>query len=463
MLNPIALNRLCIIYLFCLLITSGCHLPTLDTPECSGPKPDAKFSLSLNNCDQPCPEVKISHTIVAGANYVWKLDGDIFERRPDFKSFNLSTPGPHEIRLVLTSNGGCVDSSSQFVTVSNIVRFKMVLPVSNANTTPLYATQKADGTYHCLYTQGAIMSVTASPQKAISTAFTFSTIATANQVISFNGGFALSRGTTGNQAEIELIPNSNFGSNKRPINFGSSNPSVGQGMTVTGTGQIAFTGSAFVAGKYTPGIAIVNSSNVVQGTPVALNPVVTGLTNHSGLGIVQRPSSSYFLTTFQQDPLGGTAASLLEVNSLGNLIGTVKSLSPLRFANKIIRLSGDFYALIGREGSSMYLIGINSSGNIAWTHPLTGWTSIRDLVFAPDGTIVVCGTKANALQGAKFSYNTSSASIVWDRTYNESTGSSAGVSVVNTSDGGFLFYGAYTNNGLTQPYLIKVDNMGNHQ
>ena len=465
MLNPVALNRLCIIYLFCLLITSGCHLPTLDTPECSGPKPDAKFSLSLNNCDQPCPEVKISHTIVAGANYVWKLDGDIFERRPDFKSFNLSTPGPHEIRLVLTSNGGCVDSSSQFVTVSNIVRFKMVLPVSNANTTPLYATQKADGTYHCLYNQGGIRSVIVNSNLLVGTSFQFTTAASSNYTIPYFGGFSVSR-SSGNQAEIEIMPSAQTASRRSAFYFGATNPSVGRGMCVNGSSNIAITGHATVSGKITPGFGIFSADAVALIAPKALSSIA-GLSNYGGVSIVERPSGNYFLTTFQVSPSLGADAQLLEVNASGNLIGSPKPLTPLKITAKIIRLDGDFYAVIGRENSSpdkFYLMGLNNSGAIAWKVQLTRWITISDLVYdTGDRTIIICGIRDGKMYGARFSYDNSSATLLWEMPYNETVGSSAGLSVVSTNDGGYLFYGSYTNSGLTLPYLVKVDKMGNFQ
>ncbi len=465
MLNPIALNRLCIIYLFCLLITSGCHLPTLDTPDCSGPKPDAEFSLSLDNCDQPCPEVRIAHTIVAGANYVWKLNGKILDRRPDFNSFNLSTPGPNEIRLVVTSNGGCVDSSSQFVTVSNIVRFKMVLPVSTANTTPLYATQRADGTYHCLYNQGGIRSVIVNSNLQVGSSFQFSTAASANSAIAYFGGFSVSR-SSGNQAEIEIMPSAQTASRRSLFYFGGTNPSVGRGMCINGSQNIVITGYATASSKTTPGFGIFNANAGVVSTPKILSST-GGLSNYGGTSIVERPSGNYFLTAFQLSPILGADAQLLEVNASGNLIGSPKSLTPLKIAAKIIRLDGDFYAIIGRENSSpdkLFLMGINNSGTMSWNVQLTDWTTVSDLVYdTGDKTITICGTRDGKMYGARFSYTNSNATLLWEKSFNESVGSSAGLSVGSTYDGGYLFYGSYVNSGLTLPYLVKVDKMGNYK
>lgn len=458
------MNKKQILIYFCFFCI-GCHLDRIPLTECLGTKPDASFTLSATSCDLPCPGIKITKPIVTGAFYTWLLDDKEYSKLPTPPDLTLTTPKSYELKLIISNDKGCKDSTVQFITVGNTTRFKLPLEVSTANCTPLYATQRSDGSFHCLYNQSGIKSVIVSPLKVLGTPVTFNTNATSNQVISFNGGFFIARENS-NKAETELARSTQGTSTARGINFGGTNPSVGQGMVVNGSGDVAITGSATVSSAFTIGFGVRSSDNLTDKTPpLSLSSAQTGLSNFSGLSIVQRPNNNYFITAYQLNPLGGTVARLVQVNATGGFISPTKLLEPLRFALKIIRLEGDFYALVGRENSSpdrFHLMGIDANGDVKWTTPLTDWTGVRDLVYnASDKTIVVCGTKSNTLYGAKFTYTTTSASIKWQFPYNESVGTSSGISVVNTIDGGFLFYGSYINNALTKPYLVKVDNNGN--
>jgi PKD repeat protein len=448
----------------CCLLLLGCHLEKLsDSTDCTGPKPKADFALSVGSCDLPCTNITITDQSENAKFYVWKVNGRQFStsRTPPAQSFSIA--GQQEIRLVVTSDGGCKDSIAKFVTVGSISRFKKIISeASTASVVALYATQRSGGDYHCLFNQNGLKSIIVTNDgRAIASPIPLNASISTSYVIPFRGGFVVSR-SNGNNAEVQLINASQTSPSSTPFHFGNATKSTGWAIaTGDGGNSLVLSGHRNEPTPLMPGFARFNTSLTVQGTPVVISDGTT-FNNFSGGAMVQRPNGTYLVAAYNLDLL--KPVQLITTGNQGaflSKIGLPLVTTPIR----MIQLEGDLYALIGRDGAALpnfYILILDGNGTVLASQPFTGWTSVRDVVHTSGNRVVVCGTKSGAMTAQKFGFASNAITRIWsaDISYNESVGSSNGISVSNTADGGLIFYGHYINGGLSLPYLVKTDAEG---
>lgn len=441
------------------LFAFSCHLDKdIDTNPCIA-APRAVFETSPSDCDLPCP-VTITNTSdgLLIDSYYWYFDGVLgsTDRNPD--PIVYESPGNHTIKLVIEA-GECRDSTTVIVAVSNSSSFKRSLGLEAS--TVYGATERPDGSFHCLYFNGFVQSVIVDllgmPDNSISLS---SASLIVNKTAPYNGGFLLS-GFNGNAAKVALVnADQQLVSNyTREFQFGTgSTSSTAQGVIMNTLNEVTATGYRKTAVPYRPGL-------VRASTTSTTSPLIgsASLDNYGGISIVQKPGGSdYFITANLLSPLGGSDAVLIESSQNGNWNNT-ENLSPLNFASKIIPLNGGGYAVAGRNSNTgkVYVLGRKADGTSAWQRELP-FTAIGDLTNSADGQVVVCATSGNALVIAKFPASNGT-TFTWQHPFTETGGGIEGVSIIRTSDGGYLVSGKYDNAGKPEFYLIKTDSAGNTQ
>lgn len=438
-----------------------CHLePLEDTDPCSDLNAD--FTLSAATCELPCNTITIKKEKIDGAAYEWQLDGvkisELQEPTADQLSQKLTTPGKVYTLKLIVRRGTCEATQTKTLTVGSVLRFSLPLANLVGNVEPLYATQLSNGNFHCLYFRQneGLRSVTITPSKTVGTPSPIYNTSSAyqNTIALRNGGFAVSRGV-GGRAEVTIISGSQTLVANPALSFNGTEASAGGGIAENTAGQILLTGNRTISAT---GVKQVGFTTITgSGTPQS--PLVfSAQAGYFGTSVVQRLNGGeYWIATYPESLSG--SAQLMRVNGSGNVGNVV--LTPLVYPTKIIHVGNDVYVVIGRSSASKYyVLGISAAGALEWTEELEGWTRVADVVYSSsDNTIVVCGTKGTMMQAAKYRYKATAAE--WERSYNEATGQAEGRSVVNTTDGGYLFCAKRTDTGgATMPYLVKTDGSG---
>jgi len=141
-------------------------------------------------------------------------------------------------------------------------------------------------------------------------------------------------------------------------------------------------------------------------------------------------------------------------------------------ANSIFS-SRDGYILVGhtnsyREGNGLYVVKINSRGNIVWerNHPHQGTWTWGSIAEGDDGNYLIAVTAD--VSEEEWSYDTDiqlvktnrNGKLVWSRYYGVrgNDKNDWATSCINTGDGGFIVVGSTTvGNSLPDIYVLKVD------
>jgi hypothetical protein len=141
-------------------------------------------------------------------------------------------------------------------------------------------------------------------------------------------------------------------------------------------------------------------------------------------------------------------------------------------ANSIIQSSDGGYvvagytASFGAGGSDFYVVKLDSSGNAEWTKTIGGgsWDEARSIIQSSDGGYVVAGyTQSFGAGGDMYVVKLdSSGNVVWTRTIGGSSNEVAN-SIIQSRDGGYVVAG-YTRSfgaGSFDIYVVKLDSSGN--
>jgi hypothetical protein len=165
---------------------------------------------------------------------------------------------------------------------------------------------------------------------------------------------------------------------------------------------------------------------------------------------------------------------VVKLDSWGNVQWT-KTIGGSSFdiAHSIILSSDGGYVVAGRTGSfgaggwDMYVVKLDSSGNVQWTKTIGG--SLTDIAFSiiqsSDGGYVVAGWTGSFGAGEYDFYVVkldSSGNVVWTKTIGGSL-TDVAYSIIQSSDGGYVVAG-YTQSfgaGGADIYVVKLDSSGN--
>lgn len=141
-------------------------------------------------------------------------------------------------------------------------------------------------------------------------------------------------------------------------------------------------------------------------------------------------------------------------------------------AYSVIQIADSGYVLTGSTSSfgageaDVYLVRTNVSGNILWakTYGAAGNEQGYDVSQTSDGGFIIIGYTDNAETSPNRAYlikTNAAGALTWAKNiYESSIGSAAsyGYSVVQTSDGGYVFAGV---SRLSHVYLVKINSTGN--
>jgi hypothetical protein len=131
-------------------------------------------------------------------------------------------------------------------------------------------------------------------------------------------------------------------------------------------------------------------------------------------------------------------------------------------------LVGDSNSLDG-NGYTAWIMALDSSGNTQWKQTFTGLGNSQFYSVAPtnDGGYVVTGTTSSSVDDLKDAWlvkTDQQGNMQWSQTYG-GEGDNKAFSVIQTSDGGYVFTGYMDSAGQGNDYfwLVKTDSQGNQQ
>ena len=203
---------------------------------------------------------------------------------------------------------------------------------------------------------------------------------------------------------------------------------------------------------------------------------VGGIGDDYAYSVVQTTDGGYAVAGYTNSfGPGASYAYIAKLDGSGNLQWT-KAIGGLNydFGYRIIQTSDGGYAVVGNTedgpgGRAVYVIKLDSSGNLLWTKIIggAGWDLGYDIIQTSDGGYAITGHTSPFGQGSADVYVIKLdplGNIQWTRTIG-GTNIDHGYSIIQTSDGGYLIAGR-TNSfgyGSYDVYLVKLDASGNLQ
>jgi len=195
-----------------------------------------------------------------------------------------------------------------------------------------------------------------------------------------------------------------------------------------------------------------------------------------GHSIIQTTDGGYAITgSTASFRTGYSDVYAVKLDSLGNLKWT-KTIGGMgnNNGNSIIQTRDGGYAIGGNTDTSgntgrndMYLVKLDATGNLKWTKTIGGVLDdgANSVIQTSDGGYTLAGTTNSFGAGGYDMYVVkldSTGNLKWTKTIGGS-GSEAATSLVHTPDGGYVVTGATTSFGAGQDdaYLIKLDSAGN--
>jgi hypothetical protein len=168
---------------------------------------------------------------------------------------------------------------------------------------------------------------------------------------------------------------------------------------------------------------------------------------------------------------------VVKLDSSGNVVWT-KTIggSSYEWANSIIQSSDGGYVIAGYtesfgEGGDMYVLKLDSVGNVQWTKTIGGGNDdvAISIIQSSDGGYVVAGyTESFKYSQGAGGYDMyvvkldSSGNVLWTKTIGGSSDDYAS-SIIQSSDGGYVIAGSTRSFGAGSDdiYLVKLDSSGN--
>jgi uncharacterized delta-60 repeat protein len=210
---------------------------------------------------------------------------------------------------------------------------------------------------------------------------------------------------------------------------------------------------------------------------VAWTKTIGGSGDDQANSVVQSSDGSYVVAGYTTSfGAGGADMYVVKLGSGGNVQWT-KTIggSDDDFANSVIQSSDGGYVIagytqsFGAGGYDMYVVKLDSNGNVVWTKTIGGSNSdvANSIVQSSDGGYVVAGETLSFGASGRDIYVVkldSSGNIVWTKTIGGSWDDFAN-SVIQSSDGGYVIAG-YTQSfgaGWDDIYVVKLDSSGNVQ
>jgi uncharacterized delta-60 repeat protein len=208
---------------------------------------------------------------------------------------------------------------------------------------------------------------------------------------------------------------------------------------------------------------------------VAWTKTIGGSGDDQANSVVQSSDGSYVVAGYTTSfGAGGADMYVVKLGSGGNVQWT-KTIggSDDDFANSVIQSSDGGYVIagytqsFGAGGYDMYVVKLDSNGNVVWTKTIGGSNSdvANSIVQSSDGSYVVAGETLSFGASGRDIYVVkldSSGNIVWTKTIGGSWDDFAN-SVIQSSDGGYVIAGYTQSFGASwyDIYVVKLDSSGN--
>ena len=203
------------------------------------------------------------------------------------------------------------------------------------------------------------------------------------------------------------------------------------------------------------------------------NQIIGGTGFDNGWSVQQTTDGGFILTGRQSSSGSTTSVYLVKTDENGNEqwnqtfgdSGNNSGYSVQQTTDGGYIITG-FTTSLGNGGSDVYLIKTDENGDSLWTRTFGGTSSDRGLSVqqTTDGGFILTGTTQSFGNGGPDVYlikTDENGDSLWTRTFG-GTSSEEGYSVQQTTDGGFILTGT-TYSGGSKVYLVKTDENGNEQ
>jgi hypothetical protein len=134
-------------------------------------------------------------------------------------------------------------------------------------------------------------------------------------------------------------------------------------------------------------------------------------------------------------------------------------------AYSIVQTSDGGYALAGTSGAGASLFKTDAAGNVQWNQAVgTSMDTVNSMIQTSDGGYALVGCAYDVGNGDFLLVKTdASGNMQWNRTYGFGDSWETAYSVVQTIDGGYALAGSTDHFGPTDFWLVKTDAFGNMQ
>ncbi len=249
----------------------------------------------------------------------------------------------------------------------------------------------------------------------------------------------------------------------------------GKSLIQTSDGGYAIAGStrSFGAGELDVYLVKLDANGNLQWTKT-----IGGPASEEGNSLIQTSDGGYAIagstTSFGA---GEWDVYLVKLDASGNLQWTKTIGGPASEAgNSFIQTSDGGYAIAGSTTSfgvgqlDVYVVKLDASGNLQWTKTIGGENNDwgLSLIQTSDGGYAIAGSTTSFGAGGADVYVVkldANGNLQWTRTISEPGSIKTGFSLIQTSDGGYAIAGLTSSFGprLADVYVVKLDSTGNLQ
>ena len=250
--------------------------------------------------------------------------------------------------------------------------------------------------------------------------------------------------------------------------YGGSKDDFGYSLVQTSDGGYAIAGytGSFSAGDWDVYLVKTDSVGNMQ-----WNKTYGGTNDDTGWSVIQTSDGGYAIAGITRS-FGGSGGKvyLVKTDSAGNMQwNKTYGERPESFGWSLVQTYDGGYAITGSTSGDFYLVKTDSTGNMQWSNFYGGANEDfgYSVVQTSDGGYAITGDTFSFGAGGRDIYlvkTDSTGNMIWNKTFG-GTNDDYGVSLVQTSDGGYAIAGHTFSFGVGSIdfYLVKTDSAGNMQ
>jgi len=256
--------------------------------------------------------------------------------------------------------------------------------------------------------------------------------------------------------------------------IGGKNDDRGNSLIQTSDGGYAITGStkSFGAGGYDVYVVKLDAKGNLQWTKT-----IGGPDREEGNSLIQTSDGGYAIAgSTKSFGAGGYDVYVVKLDAKGNLQWTKTIGAPgTEEGRSLIQTSDGGYAIAGYTTSfgagepDVYVVKLDAEGNLQWTKTIggPGLDAGLSLIQTSDGGYAIAGPTSSFGAGETDVYVVkldANGNLQWTKTIGGKN-DDAGLSLIQTSDGGYAIAGSTISFGVGEPdvYVVKLDANGNLQ